>query len=122
MALHRGVANLDGRAQNAQLRVGVATLAVGLAAAMAMNSHDAGPRMHMALLPLFFVGAYGIVAGLSRTCGVTGIAGRRLTATGTERIADREELVAVRRRGAKVVATSLFVAVLVTVLLSVLSR
>jgi hypothetical protein len=122
MALHRGVVNLDGRAQNAQLRVGVATLALGLAGAMAMNARGAGPGTHLALLPLFFVGAYGIVAGLSRTCGVTGIAGRRLTAMGTERIADRAELAAVRRRGAKVVATSLFVAVLVTSLLSVLSR
>lgn len=122
MALHRGVLNLDGRAENAQLRVGVGTLAVGLAAAMAMNAHGAGPGPHLALIPVFFVGAYGICAGLSRTCGITAITGRRITAMGTEPIADRNELAAVRRRGGKVVAFSLVVSVIATVLLALLSH
>jgi hypothetical protein len=122
MALHRGVLNLDGRAQNAQLRVGVGTLAVGLAAAMAMNARGAGPGSHLVLVPVFFVGAYGICAGLSRTCGFTAITGRRITATGSEPIADRHELAAVRRRGGIVMAISLAVALIATMLLSLLSR
>jgi hypothetical protein len=122
MALHRGVVNLDGRAQNAQIRVGVGTLAVGLAAAMAMNARGAGMGMHLALVPVFFVGAYGVCAGLSQTCGLTAVAGRRRTSTGTEPIADRSELAAVRRRGAKVVAVSLLMSVVGTVLFYLLSR
>jgi hypothetical protein len=122
MTTERGVVNLDGRAQNAQLRVGVGTLALGLAAAMAMKGLGAGVRMHAVLLPVLFVGAYGVCAGLSRTCVFTAITGRRLTAAGSEPIADRAELAAVRRRGAAVLATSLVVAVLGTAVLSFLSR
>jgi hypothetical protein len=122
MALHRGVGNLDGRAQNAQIRVGVGTLAVGLAAAMAMNARGAGSATHLALVPVFFVGAYGICAGLARTCGFTAITGRRITATGSEPIADRDELAAVRRRGGVVVAISLAVSLIATALLSLPSR
>jgi hypothetical protein len=122
MGMHRGVLNLDGRAENTQLRVGVGTLAVGLAAAMAMNARGAGPGPHLALVPVFFVGAYGICAGLSRTCGITAITGRRITATGTEPIADRHELAAVRRRGGLVVVLSFAVSVIATLLLALLSR
>jgi hypothetical protein len=122
MTAQRGVVNLDGRAQNAQLRFGVGIVAVGLGAAIAMNVLGVGLGIHMLLVPVLFVGAYGICAGLSRTCGVTAIAGRRLTATGSEPIADRTELAALRRRGIAVIATSLFVAVIATALLSLLSR
>jgi hypothetical protein len=122
MALHRGVVNLDGRAQNAQLRFGLVVLALGLAGAMAMNALGLGLGMHALLVPVLFAGAYGICAGLARTCGLTAIAGRRITATGTEPVADRNELHALRRRGAAVIATSLFVSVIATVLLSFLSR
>jgi hypothetical protein len=122
MTSQRVVVNLDRRAQNTQLRVGVGTLALGLATAMAMKALGSGMRTHVVLLPVLFVGAYGLCAGLTRTCGFTAITGRRLTETGSEPIADRAELVAVRRRGAAVVATSLAVAVLGTALLSFVSR
>jgi hypothetical protein len=89
---------------------------------MAMNAHGVGPGPHLALVPVFFVGAYGICAGLSRTCGFVAITGKRLTATGTEPIADRNELAAVRRRGGFVMAISLAVAVIATVLLALPSR
>jgi hypothetical protein len=118
----RGVANLDGHAQNRQLRLGVAVVSLGLVAAMVMRALGAGLQMHALLVPVLFVGAYGICAGLSHTCGVTAITGRRLTATGSERIADRSELAAVRRRGARVMATSLLVSLLAAALLYGLSR
>jgi hypothetical protein len=122
MAAHRGVVNVDGRMQNLQLRFGVVVLALGLAAAMAMHGVGFGLGMHALLVPVLFVGAYGICAGLSRTCGLTAIAGRRFTAGGTEPIADRRELAALRKRGAAVLAISLFVSVIATALLSFLSR
>jgi hypothetical protein len=74
------------------------------------------------LIPVLFVGVYGVCAGLWRTCGVTAMAGRRITATGTERVADRRELAALRRRGLAVLCGSLIVSVLATSLLSMLSR
>jgi hypothetical protein len=122
MAMQRGVVNLDGRAQNTQIRAGVVTVALGLAAAMAMNALRVGLGTHLLLVPVLFFGAYGVCAGLARTCGLTAIVGRRLTATGSEPIADRVELAALRRRGALVIALSLLVSVLATALLFLLSR
>jgi hypothetical protein len=122
MAAHRGAMNLDGRAQNAQIRFGVGAMAVGLAAALAMKALGAGLGMHALLVPVLFVGFYGICAGLSQTCGLTAMAGRRIAEAGSEPIADRSELARVRRRGARVIATSLLAAALATVLLSLLSR
>jgi len=122
MSAHRGVANLDERAQNMQLRFGLCAMALGLVAAMAMNALGVGRGVHALLLPVLFVGAYGVCAGLCRTCGVTAMAGRRLTASGSEPIADRCELAALRRRGLAVVVGSLVVSALATALLSMLSR
>jgi hypothetical protein len=122
MAAQRGAANLDERAQNMQLRVGILVSALGFGAMVVTHTLGAGrATTHALLLPVLFVGAYGICAGLSRTCGLTAILGRRLTPTGTERIADRAELCALRRRGAAIMATSLAVAVFATALLSFVS-
>jgi hypothetical protein len=122
MAAQHGAANLDERAQNMQLRVGILVSALGLGAVVVMKTLGAGVGMRALLVPVLFVGAYGICAGLSRTCGLTAMAGRRLTPTGSERVANRAELCALRRRGAAVMATSLFVSVLATALLSLVSR
>jgi hypothetical protein len=122
MAAERGVVNLEGRAQNLQIRVGVVTVAMGLGAALAMNGLHIGLGMHLLLVPVLFIGAYGVCAGLSGTCALTAIFGRRLTATGPEPIADRAELAALRRRGAGIMATSLLLSVLATALLCLLSR
>jgi hypothetical protein len=123
MAAPHGVVNLNARVQNAQLRVGIVLSGLGLAAAVAINKRvGAGLGMHALLVPVLFVGAYGICAGLSRTCGLTAMAGRRWTATGPERIADRSELAALRRQGAAVVAGSLLFSVLAAALLSAIAR
>jgi len=122
MGAQHGVMNLDARVQNAQLRVGIVVSGLGVGAAMVMNALGAGLGMHLLLVPVLFVGAYGICAGLTRTCGLTAIAGRRLTATGSEPIADRAELSALRRRGRAVLAASLLVSVVATALLTSVSR
>jgi hypothetical protein len=120
MAAHGpSVANLGERAQNVQLRFGVTLLVVGLAASMAMRRLGAGGPAHWLLVPFFLLGTYGIAAAMTRICGFTAILGHRLTETGREPIADRRELVAVRRRGALVMGTSVVVSLLAVLLLSI---
>ncbi|MGD0674015.1 MAG: hypothetical protein ABSC94_01270 [Polyangiaceae bacterium] len=119
MMSSRRADNLDDRAQNAQLRVGIAMIFVGLAASVAMHRHGASAARNLSLLPIFLVGAYGMAAGLSRTCGLTALSGRRRTAHGTEPIADRRELAAVRKRGMLLMLGSSFAAVVIALLLSV---
>jgi len=114
----RRVENLDDRAQNAQLRVGVAMIFVGLAASVALHRHGAPWFAHFALVPFFLVGAYGMAAGLARTCGLTALTGKRRTEHGPEPIADRCELAAVRKRGMLLIAGSLLAAVATALLLS----
>ena len=121
MGAQYGAENLDARAQNMQLRAGILVSALGVGAVVALNRLGVGLGTRALLVPVLFVGVYGICAGLTRTCGLTAIAGRRLTPTGTEPIADRAELSALRRRGAAVMATSLFVSVLATALLSLVA-
>ncbi len=113
------VENLGERAQNAQLRFGVALLVAGLAASMAMRRAGASASAHLLLVPLFLMGTYGIAAAMTRTCGLTALFGQRLTETGRERIADRRELVAVRKRGALVMATSVAISVCAVLLLAI---
>jgi hypothetical protein len=122
MGAQRAVVNLDDRVQNMQIRYGVGVTALGLAAAMVMRGHGVGVAMHALLVPVLFIGAYGVCAGLARTCGLTAMAGRRFTETGSEPIADRVELARLRRRGAAVIATSFLLSLLATALLYFLSR
>jgi hypothetical protein len=118
MSTSRRVENLDDRAQNAQLRVGVATMFLGLAVSVVLHKQGASPLAHLALIPIFLVGSYGMAAGLARTCGITALTGRRRTEHGPEPIADRRELAAVRKRGLAVIGGSLLLSIATALLLS----
>jgi hypothetical protein len=104
------VANLDERAQNVQLRVGIALVSAGLFLGVLLNHLGASGATDLLLAPLFFVGTYGLGSAMIRTCAVTAFLGRRRAEKGTEPVADRAELAALRRRGAAVLATSFVVA------------
>ena len=111
------VGNLDSRAQNAQLRIGVGMIAVALAVAVVSLSLDV-PSGYRALLalPLFF-GTYGIYAGLTRTCGLTALRGMRMTESGPTPVADKDALVTHRRQGYQVIGGSALISVAATLLL-----
>jgi hypothetical protein len=110
--------NLGTRAQNIQLRMGLALVSLGLLGALAMHQVGASARLHVLLVPIFFAGVYGLVAGLSGTCPMHAFFGKRAVDSGTEPIADRNELTAVRRRGAWVMATTLLVSLGASLLLA----
>jgi hypothetical protein len=118
MATQAGVINVDDRAQNVQLRVGVLAVSAALALAVVFANAGVGLAAHLALFPLFLVGTYGIGAGLWRVCAMTAMRGKRLASEGAEPVADRAEREALRRRGAKVIALSVLVSATATVLLS----
>jgi hypothetical protein len=113
-----GMQNLGARAQNFQLRMGLVLVTLGLCAAVVMSHLGASVRMHLALVPIFFVGVYGLSAGLVGTCAFCAMAGKRAAGSGAEPIADCHELAAVRRRGALVMATALLVSVAASLLLA----
>jgi hypothetical protein len=113
-----GIENLGARAQNLQLRVGLGLLSSGLLTAVAMNHFGASARLHFALFPIFFVGVYGLAAGLAGTCTFCATFGKRTTESGIEPIADCHELATVRRRAAWVMATTLLVSLAASLLLA----
>lgn len=102
--------NLDSAAQDTQLRAGLIALATALVVAAALGHSDAAPLVRAVVFVPFFVAAYGVLAALYATCGVTAMAGRRITCQGAERIADRGERSAQRAKGLKVLAASLVLA------------
>ena len=109
--------NLDARAQNTQLRVGVAVLAVGLACVVALLQLGAPVGYRTLLILPFFMGVYGLYAGLIGTCGFTALRGMRLTDSGPVPVADRAEMAAHRERGLRVIGTSAVIATIATALL-----
>lgn len=101
--------NLDARAQDNQLRVGLVALAMALALTAFLARTDGGGYRWLVALP-FFVAINGVLAGFYRTCGVTAFAGRRMTSSGVEMVADRHELAAQRRTGLRVLGLSVALA------------
>jgi len=76
--------------------MGDQSLAVGLL-------HLRAPTETRVFLVLpFFVGFYGLFAGMTGICGLSGLLGRRLTAQGSEPIVSPEERRSVRRLGLEV--------------------
>jgi uncharacterized membrane protein YecN with MAPEG domain len=116
---HRG--NLDSNAQDRQLRVGLVALAVALVVTLLLVKSGAPPVVRAAAFLPFFFAAYGVLAAFYRVCGFTAIAGRRMTADGVEKVADRAELSAQRRSGLRVIVLSVACAALATALFVVAS-
>jgi hypothetical protein len=82
-----------------RLRLGIATLAIGLICAEALKAANAGPVLRLLLFIPFFISANAFVQAMYMNCGYSALAGRRHTAHGTERIADKGELRSVRVLG-----------------------
>jgi hypothetical protein len=108
--------NLDSRAQGAQMRVGLFALAIALGAVVMLAHSGAAPGYRSLAFAPFLVAAYGVLSALYGTCGMTAIAGRRITSEGTERIADRDELASQRKTGARVLAISIALSAVATAL------
>jgi hypothetical protein len=102
--------NLDSRSQESQLRVGLVALAMALVLAAFLARTDAATLYRALVFGPFLVATYGLLAAFYGTCGLTAIAGRRITADGSERVADRTELCAQRRVGARVLGASVALA------------
>src|SRR5678815_4568809 len=76
--------NLSASAQDTQLRAGLISLATALAVAAALG-HSGAPAGYRALVFIpFFVAVYGVLAALYGTCGISAIAGMRITCQGRE--------------------------------------
>jgi len=100
------------------MRFGLVSLAVGLLAVAVLTQLGVQPAYRaLAFVPFFFA-SYGVISALFGVCTITAVMGRRMTADGAERVANREELAEQRRYAARVLfltfalaagATSLFV-------------
>ncbi len=109
--------NLDSRAQNLQLRIGVGMIAAALAVAVISLGFGVPSGYRVLLgLPLFF-GTYGVYAGLTRTCGFTALRGMRMTESGPVPVADKTALAAHRHQGFQVICGSAIISVAATLLL-----
>jgi hypothetical protein len=84
-----------------------------------MNRVGASAPVRLLLFPLFFVGTYGVTAGLLKTCAFSAAFGKRRTQSGLQPIADARELAEIRRRGAVVFAVSFLVSITAGALLAV---
>ena len=113
-AAQRG--NLDARAQDNQLRLGLVALAMALAVTAFLTRIEGASAYRWVMFLPFFVAANGVLAAFYRTCGLTAFAGRRMTAEGAELVADRAELSAQRRIGLRVLGLSVGLAGLATAL------
>jgi hypothetical protein len=91
---------------------------MGLGLAVTLHAYGASRATAWALLPPFFVGAYGMLSALTGTCSFTALAGRRRAEARTEPVADRAELAAIRRRGGGLVALSFAVAAVAAALMA----
>lgn len=108
--------NLDSAAQDTQLRSGLVALATALLVAAVLGGSGAAPVYRVFVFLPFFVAAYGVLAALYGTCGITALAGRRITCQGSERVADRCERSELRTSGMKVLSGSFLLASAATVL------
>lgn len=113
-AAQRG--NLDARAQDNQLRVGLVALAMALVVTALLARFEGASVYRWLMFLPFFVAANGVLAAFYRTCGITAFAGRRMTVEGAEVVADRTELSAQRRIGLRVLGMSVALAWLATAL------
>ena len=108
--------NLDQSAQSAQMRIGLVALAVALGVAI-FFAHSGGAAGYRALAFVpFFVAGYGVLSAFYGVCGFTALAGRRMTAEGSELVADRSELSRQRMYGLRVIVMSVLLAGVATAL------
>lgn len=93
-----------------RLRVGIASLALGLALAVLFAKVGASQLLRLTLFVPFFLSANCFFQTIYQTCGFSAWLGVRQTCQGQERIADRRELALTRARGLKQVLVATVVA------------
>ncbi len=100
------------------MRFGLVSLGVGLSAVAVLTDLGVAPLYRTIAFVPFFFASYGVTSALFGVCTITAAMGRRMTASGSERVADRSELARQRMYAARVLfltfalaagATSLFV-------------
>ena len=109
--------NLTEEVQNWQLRFGVGLFAFALGGAVLVREVGVTSALRYALFIPIFLACHGIYSGLTGVCGVTAAQGCRRSEEGSEPVADRRELRAVRRRGGMIFTMTALTALLVTLTL-----
>ncbi len=117
MSAEPPLTNLESRAQNLNMRIGLVSLGISLMTGALLVKLGASPWARSVTVAPMFLAAYAIQTALYCTCGFTALAGFRFTNRGPERIADANELSAVRGRGLRVIAGSVALALVATGLL-----
>lgn len=97
-----------------RLRYGIVCLGLGLVLAVVFERSHASPYLRGLLFVPFFFSANAFFQGASQTCGFSAFAGVRHTGDCRERIADSEELKALRARGLRQIGLSLMAALALT--------
>ena len=98
------------------MRGGLFALAAALVVAVVLAQSGVAPGYRSLAFVPFAASAYGVLSSLYGVCGISALAGRRITTEGAERIASRVELSAQRRSGLRVIAMSLALAGIATTL------
>src|SRR5437763_1780601 len=80
--------NLGDRAQSGRLRWGVIAFGVAMVSAVAAIELDAPHWVLWSLFLPFFMGAFGVIQGLLKTCPGLAMAGMRDTGDGPEKVID----------------------------------
>jgi hypothetical protein len=91
--------NLDGASADRQLRRGVASLGIGMALSVAFLHLGADTRVRTLVFVPLFLGLYGVISGMTGTCGLRALLGVRQTREGSEPVADQQQRRQLRRRG-----------------------
>lgn len=111
--------NLGPRAQGAWLRAGVLFVGVALLFAVALRDSGATALARLVVFVPLFLGAYGLRAGLEKTCGFCAVVRRRITDEGPEPVVDPIEIRSLRRAGIRAMVGSASVAALGAIVLTI---
>lgn len=113
--------NIGPKERQKRLIIGAAGIVVGVAAFVVLRAAAAPWWANLALLPIFFAGASGLIQWREKTCVAFAMRGVRNLDSGIEAIADEAEKQALRERAAKIRLTSLALGGLATALAILLS-
>lgn len=109
------MANLADANVARRLRLGIASLALGLVLAVVFDRLNASRLAYVSLFLPFFLSANSFFQAIFQTCGFSAWFGLRQTDCGSERIADSQELRSVRIQGYKQIGYSVLAAAVLTV-------
>jgi hypothetical protein len=113
--------NIGPRERQKRFIIGVGAVAVGVGAFLVLRAQSAPWWANLALLPIFFAGASGLIQWREKTCMAFAMRGVRNLDSGIEAIADEAEKQALRKRAARIRSASLALGGLATALAILLS-